>query len=204
MEKSSKTSLKALTHQNIWNTLILLLFFPGHKQQYGSKAIAVVFKKVTAIIISMTDHVVLIIYNGRSYPPPNQKCIFVTQNVSSPDSCILIFLWPSAFILNFNLSIDIFLPSPKANRYILKAPGLDVKRHKQMCAYGVCDQECWLVGASKHLNIQIFKTHSHSWRSCMKPAQGAATFLLGKLMAMNYLTVTVGKGNKQNCCCGSS
>lgn len=32
---------------------------------------------------------------------------------------------------------NIFLPSPKANRYVLKAPGLDVKRHKQMCAYGV-------------------------------------------------------------------
>lgn len=66
MEKGAKTSLKALTHQNIWNTLIWLLFFPGHKQQYGNKADAVVFKKVTAIIISMTDRVVLIIYNGRS------------------------------------------------------------------------------------------------------------------------------------------
>lgn len=65
MEKGSKTSLKALTHQNIRNTLISLLFFSGYKHQYGNKAI-VVFKKVTAIIISMTDRVVLIIYNGTS------------------------------------------------------------------------------------------------------------------------------------------
>lgn len=66
MEKGSKTSLKALTHQNIQNHLISLLFFSGHKHQYGNKAIVVVFKKVTAIIISMTDRVVLIIYNGTS------------------------------------------------------------------------------------------------------------------------------------------
>lgn len=66
MEKGSKTSLKALTHQNIENDLISLFFFPGHKHRYGIKATVVVLKKATAIIISMTDHVFLIIYNRTS------------------------------------------------------------------------------------------------------------------------------------------